>query len=223
MSKKAIILVTVIVLVIAAAILFWPRKKSNLYTTGGDNTGNTGSNTANSGKPGNTGGGSGAGANPARPTGSVFPLKRGSRGEEVKTLQKMINYDIDFYGWRDKKLTVDGVWGAGTDALVRGAYDNRFPSGEINEILYQWCLERYNKMLPISLRYESGNAWNWPLTRGDYGAKTRKLNIALKLYPKDTTDKKADHFTQRTADAVIRLNGGVSDKVTESSYRYLTQ
>lgn len=47
---------------------------------------------------------------------AVFPLKYGSRGEEVKNLQRWLNDHVIIpYAL----LTIDGIWGNNTDAAVR--------------------------------------------------------------------------------------------------------
>jgi peptidoglycan hydrolase-like protein with peptidoglycan-binding domain len=45
---------------------------------------------------------------------SVFPLKMGSRGKEVESVQKYLNSKYN------ASLQVDGIWGALTDAAVQG-------------------------------------------------------------------------------------------------------
>lgn len=47
-----------------------------------------------------------------------FPLSRGQRGEEVTLLQNYLNFISDTYT-EIPKLTVDGIFGAGTDRAVR--------------------------------------------------------------------------------------------------------
>lgn len=45
---------------------------------------------------------------------SVFPLKYGSRGKEVKTIQKAHNFQFP-----TDKITVDGVWGNATEKRAK--------------------------------------------------------------------------------------------------------
>ena len=69
---------------------------------------------------------------------SDFPLKKGSRGEKVKFIQKYINKlaGIDL-------LTVDGIWGNATEAfarqqLTRAYADRQITQNEYNRLVRIW-------------------------------------------------------------------------------------
>lgn len=112
-NKKLIIYGSIIVAIIILLILLL-RKKNNKTIT--QPTGTTG---------GNTGGNTGTGVDIINGTDyedSTFPLKKGSRGKEVKAVQKVLNqYLPQWIPGKDgivieiKKLSVDGIWGSKTD------------------------------------------------------------------------------------------------------------
>lgn len=70
---------------------------------------------------------------PTQPSG--FPLKKGSRGSEVKTLQKSLNDWLAFYwfslgntrptdnkGKLIEQLVTDGIWGDKTESVVKARF-----------------------------------------------------------------------------------------------------
>lgn len=81
---------------------------------------------AASGSGSNSGSGSGSGSNSGSsattPTASVFPLKKGSRGDEVRKLQAKMNEWTSYYWFTlttkppYQRLSEDGVFGAKTEA-----------------------------------------------------------------------------------------------------------
>lgn len=94
MKKKVFIFITIaVVAVVIFLIIRNRRRQQEEVTTGaitaGGSTSGTGSTT------------------------SMFPLRKGSRGEKVKRLQHFYNYS--FRG----ELVEDGIWGSKTDAAVK--------------------------------------------------------------------------------------------------------
>lgn len=99
MKKGSVFLIVVAVLVILSAVIYYALKtKKGTALTVGDNT-NLGDN-----------------ADPMIAT--SFPLKQGSRGDEVKLLQTYINT------YFEGNLIADGVWGSKTQAAYE-AFFNR--------------------------------------------------------------------------------------------------
>ena len=76
-----------------------------------------------------------------------FQLREGSSGEEVTALQEYLNFISDTYP-SIPKLTVDGVFGAGTAAAVR-AYQELFgimPSGIVSSTTWNSITETYRDL-----------------------------------------------------------------------------
>jgi len=61
---------------------------------------------------------------------SVFPLKNGSRGNEVRALQTYLNGKMPA---PMAKLTVDGIFGAKTEAAVKSVFN----TSSVTEALYK--------------------------------------------------------------------------------------
>ena len=108
---------------IVAAVIIIYRRKKNEYEDGGSSTSTGTNNGQNVGTSTST---------------SDFPLKKGSRGEKVKFIQKYINKlaGIDL-------LTVDGIWGNATEAfarqeLTRAYADRQITQNEYNRLVRIW-------------------------------------------------------------------------------------
>lgn len=125
MKAKAKIIIPIILVIaaIVAAVIIIYRRKKNEYEDGGSST----SIGTNNGQNGGT-----------STITSDFPLKKGSRGEKVKFIQKYINKlaGIDL-------LTVDGIWGNATEAfarqeLTRAYADRQITQNEYNRLVRIW-------------------------------------------------------------------------------------
>lgn len=125
MKAKAKIIIPIILVIaaIVAAVIIIYRRKKNEYEDGGSSTSTGTNNGQNVGTSTST---------------SDFPLKKGSRGEKVKFIQKYINKlaGIDL-------LTVDGIWGNATEAfarqeLTRAYADRQITQNEYNRLVRIW-------------------------------------------------------------------------------------
>lgn len=125
MKAKAKIIIPIIFVIaaIVAAVIIIYRRKKNEYEDGGSSTSTGTNNGQNVGTSTST---------------SDFPLKKGSRGEKVKFIQKYINKlaGIDL-------LTVDGIWGNATEAfarqeLTRAYADRQITQNEYNRLVRIW-------------------------------------------------------------------------------------
>lgn len=125
MKAKAKIIIPIILVIaaIVAAVIIIYRREKNEYEDGGSSTSTGTNNGQNVGTSTST---------------SDFPLKKGSRGEKVKFIQKYINKlaGIDL-------LTVDGIWGNATEAfarqqLTRAYADRQITQNEYNRLVRIW-------------------------------------------------------------------------------------
>lgn len=204
--KNNKILIILFVLVIIAAVLFWPKNKAKdvpVYGTPENNPPQT------------------PGVKPAvikpKPTreikppvlkavqGGIFPIKEGSRGTKVKTLQTALNKALTRFNMGNK-LKVDGVYGGKT---IAAAIKFNTGAAELSE-------NDYNLLL---YRLETGPkpavpGKNWPLKMGDTdtGNDTRikRLRLAMGL-PANS------EFTQRLQDELsLKL---LTNTVSESQFK----
>lgn len=124
MKTKAKIIIPIILVTaaIVAAVIIIYRRKKNEYEDGGSSTSTGTNNGQNGGTSTST---------------SDFPLKKGSRGEKVKFIQKYINKlaGIDL-------LTVDGIWGNATEAFARQELTRAYADRQIT-------LNEYNRLVRI--------------------------------------------------------------------------
>lgn len=124
MKAKAKIIIPIILVIaaIVAAVIIIYRRKKNEYEDGGSSTSTGTNNGQNVGTSTST---------------SDFPLKKGSRGEKVKFIQKYINKlaGIDL-------LTVDGIWGNATEAFARQELTRAYADRQIT-------LNEYNRLVRI--------------------------------------------------------------------------
>lgn len=99
MKKNKIIIVIIGLLIIGAIVYFLIKKKKAASL-------------ATSGASVSSGSSSSASTSAASVGASVFPLKKGSTGPEVKQVQKYLNQKYN------AGLATDGIWGPKTDAAV---------------------------------------------------------------------------------------------------------
>ena len=118
MKAKAKIIIPIILVIVAivVAVIIIYRRKKNEYEDGGSSTSTGTNNGQNVGTSTST---------------SDFPLKKGSRGEKVKFIQKYINKlaGIDL-------LTVDGIWGIATEQMAKRELTRAYADGQIT--LAEW-------------------------------------------------------------------------------------
>jgi hypothetical protein len=132
----------------------------------------------------------------------------------VETLQKILNFHVQYYGRKRAKLKEDGIFGS----LTLKEYNTSVgPESQVSEEKYKWLYDRWTKGIPIGRNYNQ----TWPLFIGHYGDKVKALNVALGLYPSYTTDEKVNEFTQLTEakiQTVLKKNS-----VSQSDYTYIMQ
>lgn len=129
-AKKKIaigIIVIVVVALIVILLKYYKKKKLEAVETGGSSSGTGSGNTTPSGS------GSGSNTSNASPT---FPLKKGSKGEEVKALQKALN---KYVAPPMALLEVDGDFGSKTENLLF----SKFGVKEVTEA-------NYNKLIGLN-------------------------------------------------------------------------
>ena len=136
MKKRTFIIITVVLVLAAIAAILWQTgvfaKVSNKITDNGASGGSSGS-TSSSGTSARN---------------DNFPLKKGSYGENVKTLQTALNKFIKNYTKLGKEkfkyngtvvtaLVVDGDFGVRTNAAMLWAlgYDNVDGQGSLNNLV----------------------------------------------------------------------------------------
>lgn len=105
MSKKKVIIVCVAVAVIVAAVVFVIVRRRKQKLSEGTADGSSGSATSDSGNGGNY-------RRVDTADKPSFPIKRGDRGEVVKSIQKALN-TVQKSG-----LVVDGIFGSNTEAAL---------------------------------------------------------------------------------------------------------
>ena len=132
MKKRTFIIITVLLVLAAIAAILWQTgifaKVSNKITDNGASGGSSGSGTST--------------------RNDNFPLKKGSYGEKVKTLQTALNKFIKNYAKLGKEkfkyngtvvsaLVVDGDFGVRTNAAMLWAlgYDNVDGQGALNNLV----------------------------------------------------------------------------------------
>ena len=124
---------------------------------------------------------------------SDYPLKQGSKGDLVKKLQEIINFNDSAYGLTNGVyLTTDGNFGPKTEARVKAV----FGSPVVTEAQFKMAVQRRNSAIPYGSRMDD----NFPLRLGSYGPKTEALNVRLGIYKKG--EPYAKNFTAKTAAAV---------------------
>lgn len=122
-NNKILLLVCIIVVVITAATLYYFEKKRKEELSEGEIKSSSGTTTQTT-------------------TSSVFPLKKGSKGEEVKNLQRKINEYLTYYWFMlqvkptYQTLSVDGIWGTKTESNVQYV----FKKNQISEQEYKLFL-----------------------------------------------------------------------------------
>lgn len=141
-----------------------------------------------------------------------FPLKLGSKGDKVKTIQEIINFNDSAFGLTNGVyLTKDGNFGPKTQTRCIAI----FGSPVITEIQFSTALTRYKKGIPFQSRMDD----NFPLRIGSYGDKTEDINVALGIYKKGTPYAK--NFTAKTQAAIKAKTGFVS--VNYPTYERITK
>lgn len=116
-KKSTYIALAISALAIIATVVFliiYDKKKN---AGSGDASGSGG----NSGSGSGSNSGSNSGSSATTPTASIFPLKKGSRGDEVRKLQAKMNNWVSYYmltGIKPpyQRLSEDGVFGPKTEA-----------------------------------------------------------------------------------------------------------
>lgn len=123
-GKKMIIVLIILAIVAVVTILILRKRKNNSSSS------NSSGNRTSSGNSGNSSSGGSA---------DTFPLRKGSRGDKVKTIQKMAN----LVSGNDALLAVDGIWGVKTDAAVKQylATDGSISSGD-----WETLMPMYNNL-----------------------------------------------------------------------------
>lgn len=115
MKKKTLIIIVLALVVAAAVVVYFVFKRRN------NNNNNNNPDNSNSTGGGTTG------------TNSGFPLKYGSRGENVKKLQRRLNEQLPS---TTPQLVVDGIWGKKTEDAVKLVYGiNVISESKFNDIL----------------------------------------------------------------------------------------
>jgi hypothetical protein len=200
MDKRKKILFIVLLVVASIAIVFWPKPLPAMPVNldmgeGGDNTGTGSGNLADNGTRIDL-------QLPNLPPAPVFPLKRGSKGNQVINLQEIINFNDSAYNLTGGKyLTKDGVFGPATEARVLKLFGNK----SVTEKQYLDALGKYRASIP----YQALSHDNFPLMITSYGNRVAELNFALGVY----TDKRhpySKNFTAKTAAALKAKTGFVS-------------
>lgn len=199
MDKRKKILIIVLVVVSALAFLFWPKPLPAMPENLDEGGNNDGENLG-------TGTGSGGAVNvtpPANlPEPPKFPLKRGSKGNFVTNLQKIINFNDSAYNLTGGKyLSEDGVFGPATEARVLKI----FGSKSVTEKQYLDGLAKYRASIP----YQAKNHDNFPLMIGSYGTRVAELNFALGTYS-NKNHPYSKNFTAKTVAALRAKTGFVS-------------
>lgn len=146
MNKGAKALLIILALAVVALVAFLIYRKRHKQDDDGDST-----------TPSNGGSGASSNSNWGTATSTWdFPLKKGSRGEKVKFVQKYIN-------WVNAKtaLTIDGIWGANTELWARKTFlidknDNR--SLEIDLADYNAMIKIWNFSQKNNLTYAQFSA-----------------------------------------------------------------
>lgn len=189
MDKRKKIMIGVLVALVIVAFVLWPSSGNAMDKMLEPEPDIIPDN--NSGGTGGTGG-TGTTSNP------TFPLKRGSRGQEVKNLQEIINFnDSSFNQTNGVYLVVDGVFGAKTEERVLKIW----LTNTVSKPNYDRAIRLRNQAIPVqSLEHET-----FPLRLGSNGPKVEALNVALGVYVKGHAYSK--NFTAKTLAAVkARMN-----------------
>lgn len=242
-TNKKIIIVAIVVIVIAFAAFFLFKKKPTAYNTNlladqDDRVGGAGGNS-------NAGSTTGGSATPQKRSDAVFPLKKGSRGNEVKNIQRAFNWHNENYlkGKGFPALVEDGILGTKT-LMANGKLFIGSPD-EITEGRYNWVMGKFlsrkplfnetatakKSILPMSLSVLgffngfSGGAPiqtdYFPLKLGSIGPRVRELNIAMGLYDRNTQDENALRFDKRT---LLQLYAKFKVKeVTAATYGHIME
>lgn len=185
-EKQTRILLGVLAAVAVAAWILWPKKDPAAAADPA------------AGGSGAAAGGSGAAVPAAAASGTaagLFPLKRGSRGQEVINLQLALNADTNYYRKAHPLLTADGIFGENTESRVMKWLGRPV----VTEAEYMTVLRWMQSGKPLSQRPES-----FPLFMGAKGPKVRDLNLALGIYSRGSTDPKADEYTSLTSAKVLQ-------------------
>jgi hypothetical protein len=225
-DKKNTIMLVIAVVIIIAAIMFWPKNQDRQNKKAGNAAGdglsggapkdtpldNAGGGNAGGGRN-NSGGGNNNGGGYIPPVNNAFPLKKGSKNNYVKELQMWLNHDNVFFKRGRVPLVVDGGWGQKTEDAYRSIFGG---DGEVIEGEFIMFKDRRTKGDPAFTWWDDTPQFNWPLHLRHKGPKTQKLNIALGLYKKGTTDKMSAIYSAATLDAVNKKIG--FNTVSESVY-----
>ena len=155
MTKNNKILIAVLITVIIIAAVLWPKKTKAQKMEeqyGTNNNTNTNSN-------------SGAAAPPKVnvPPTSIpgvpadikdnFPLKLGSRGDNVRRLQQIINFTNRRHNISVTPLTEDGIFGPKTDKAVRMWFSN----GEVTKQSFDVINNLFLSNNPIPVQWRKGD------------------------------------------------------------------
>ncbi|MBX9783145.1 MAG: hypothetical protein K2X48_07615 [Chitinophagaceae bacterium] len=147
-------------------------------------------------------------------------MKKGSRGEEVKNLQRAFNFSARYYGGKNV-LVEDGVFGSKTQAELSKRFAN---ASSVDEARYNWIMNRMNQGIPVARVYVQDNQWPLQITNHDDGKsrlrRIRNLNIALGVYRSNTNDAKAAEFGINTY--VALRDKYKATKVDEQLYYEIT-
>lgn len=198
MEKRKKIMLVVLVVLLLVLFVVWPKKSNPLNTPETTDTGDDGINDDLPIVPPNI--------TPVKPVvipdgQSEFPLKKGSKGNRVKQLQEIINFNDSAFGQTGGVyLTADGNFGPKTESRVKAV----FGSPVVTEAQFKTAVERRKNAIPYGSRMDD----NFPLRLGSYGPKTEALNITLGTYKKG--EPYAKNFTAKTAAAVKAKLGSQS-------------
>jgi peptidoglycan hydrolase-like protein with peptidoglycan-binding domain len=143
-SKKTTWLIVIVVVLLLVAFILWPKKpqlgaaKDPLA----DGTIGTGGSTGNSNAGSTTGG-----TSTPTPVSSIFPLKMGSRGEEVRNIQRAFNFNNRYWKNNYPVLAEDGIYGKNTDAMVGRIFTA--DKGFVSKGRYDWIMKKFLNKEPL--------------------------------------------------------------------------
>lgn len=118
------------------------------------------------------------------------PLRRGSRGPNVVTIQVELNRIAQNYPAIPKVPVVDGIFGSRTEASVRRFQEifDLTPDGIVGPATWYALVRLYTGVLALSELRSLGqtfyaNSWTYPdaLQQGDRGEKVRNLQYMLQM------------------------------------------
>lgn len=203
MDKRKKILVGVLVVLLIVTWLFWPQKLNILTDQPAtDPAGEQESDPFDVKLP-----------DPVAPvkTNPVFPLKVGSRGNEVKALQEILNFaDSAYNSTGGKFLTVDGVFGQKTADRAKFVLGSPI----VSESQFLKAADLRKRSIPANSRLND----EFPIRIGSYGPRVQKINVALGVYPASSTFSM--NFTAKTQAAVKAKSG--SNSLNTALFNQLT-